>query len=299
MNKATQVFGFFGSIFVIFIAFVLLASSVRIINAGEVGVKLEFGRVVDVLEPNIHFVVPIMNDVKYLSTQIEKFETGASAASKDLQIVDTSIAVNYQINGDVNEIQSLYERFRGNHESRIIAPLVQEVVKANTAKFNAAELITERVELKTRIASDLKQKLSAYGIDVIEVSITNLDFSSQFNAAIEAKVVAEQTLQKEEIDLETKKIEVQKLVAQENATAEAKVIRAKAEATARVISAEAEANATIIQAEAQKEAITKITSSITDPYIRYYYIQEWNGQLPKVMGGNDVILDLGSLNESG
>jgi len=297
MRNITAFFGLIGTIFIVFIGLLLLFSSVRVIEAGEVGIKTEFGKVVDVLEPNIHFVIPVMNDVKYLSTQIQKFETGASAASNDLQVVDTQIAVNYRINGDTDSLMILWERFRGNHEIRIIAPLLQEVVKANTAKFNAEELITKRVELKSRIVDDLEQKLAPYGIDVVEVSITDLNFSPEFDAAIEAKVVAEQTLQKEKIDLETKKIEVQKLVAQQNATAEALIIQASADAKAKVLRAEGEAEAKIINAEAEAEAITKITESISDPYVRYYYVSQWNGVLPKVLGDNAIILDLEGLGE--
>jgi len=281
MRKLTAFFGFFGTFFVIFIAALLIMASVRIINAGEVGVKTEFGKVTDILEPNLHLVIPIMNDVKYLSTQIEKYEATASAASKDLQVVDTKLAVNYKIAGDTGEIKNLYEQFRGNHEARIISPLVQEVVKANTAQFNAAELITKRVEVKSKIAKDLETKLAPYGITVVEVSITDLDFSKEFDEAIEAKVVAEQKLEKERIDLETKKVEVQQLIASTNASATALVIQAEADAEARVIRATAEA-----------EAIEKVTKSISDPYVRYYYVTQWDGVLPKVMGDNEVIIDL-------
>lgn len=281
MRKLTAFFGFFGTFFIIFIAALLILASVRIINAGEVGVKTEFGKVTDILEPNLHIVVPIVNDVAYLSTQIGKYEATASAASKDLQVVDTKLAINYKIKGSNDEIKLLYEQFRGNHEERIISPLVQEVVKANTAQFNAAELITKRVDVKSKIARDLKTKLDPYGIEVVEVSITDLDFSKEFNAAIEAKVVAEQTLEKEKIDLETKKIEVQQLIASTNASA-----------TSLVIQAEADAQARIIRATAEAEAIEKVTESISDPYVRYYYVTRWDGMLPKVMGDNDVIIDI-------
>jgi len=287
MRPITKILGAMGTVFVVMIALFLLLSSVRIIQAGEVGVKLEFGKVTEILHPNLYLVIPIMHDVKYMSTQIEKFETPASAASNDLQIVVTQIAVNYRISQDDADVQNLYERFRGNHEQRLIQPIVQEVVKANTAKFNAEELITKRVEVKERISEGLAEKLQTYGLIVEEVSITDLDFSPEFDAAIEAKVVAEQKLQKEQIDLRTKKVEVQKLIAERNASA-----------IALVIQAEAEAEATVIKAEAEANAITKITTSLTDPYVRYYYVDQWNGQLPKVMGDNDLIVDLEGLNSS-
>jgi regulator of protease activity HflC (stomatin/prohibitin superfamily) len=287
MRPVTKIFGVLGTFFIVLVVLFLLLSSVRVIQAGEVGVKTEWGKVVDVLHPDLYFVVPVMHDIKYMSTQIEKFETPASAASNDLQIVQTQIAVNYRISGDDEEIKSLWETFRGRHEQRLIQPIVQEAVKANTAKFNAEELITKRVDVKQKISNDLTDKLSDYGLDVVEVSITDMDFSDEFDAAIEAKVVANQKLQKEQIDLQTKKIEVQKTIAERNASA-----------TALVIQAEAEAKSKVIKADAEAEAIQTITESLNDPYVRYLYVLQWDGALPKVMGENDLIVDLEGLGNS-
>jgi regulator of protease activity HflC (stomatin/prohibitin superfamily) len=287
MRPETKIAGVISTFFILLIVLFLLISSVRIINAGEVGVKTEWGKVVETLHPGMYLVVPLMNDVKYMSTQIEKYETPAGAASKDLQIVVTTIAVNYRISQDDEDVQDLWETFRGDHEQRIISPVVQEVVKANTAKTNAEELITKRVELKQRISKDLTEKLSSYGLIVEEVSITDLDFSAEFDAAIEAKVVAEQKLQKEQIDLRTKKVEVQRLIAEKNASA-----------TALVIQAEAEAESNVIKAEGEAEAIETITKSLNDPYVRYLYVTNWDGALPKVMGEQDLIIDLEELDGS-
>jgi len=266
------------------LVFILIFFPVRIINAGEVGVLLEFGRVKEIWYPGLHIMVPFMNNVDVMSTQIEKFETQSSAASSDLQIVQTSIAINYRLPQDDASVQSLYENFRGNHESRIIAPLAQEVVKANTAKYSANELITKREQLKTVIGANLRDKLRQYDIDVVEVSITNFDFSPEFNDAIEKKVVAEQNKQQAQFELEKKQIEVLKVIAEKNATA-----------TANVLEAEGEAKARIIRADAEAESIKTITESLNDPYVRYFYALKWNGQVPKVVGSNQNIIDISSL----
>ncbi len=266
------------------LVFLLVFFPVRVVNAGEVGVLLEFGRVKEIWYPGLHLMIPFMNSVEMVSTQIQKFETDASAASSDLQVVQTTIAVNYRLPEDDASIQSLYENFRGNHEARIIAPVVQEVVKANTAKYTAGELITKRGELKSVIGANLKEKLKGYDIDVVEVSITNFDFSPEFNDAIEQKVVAEQNKLQAQFELEKKQIEVQKVIAEKNATA-----------TANVLEAEGEAKSKLIRAKAEAEAIETITKTVTDPYIRYYYVQKWNGQLPKVVGSGETIIDISQL----
>jgi regulator of protease activity HflC (stomatin/prohibitin superfamily) len=279
-----MVVNMFKLIFFALVVLFLIFSTVKIVDVGSVGVKTQFGEVVGILHPGLHIVIPVMNDVRFLSTQIEKYEAKASSASKDLQDVQTQLAVNYRISVNDSDVKEIFERFKGNHEIRIIQPLVQEVVKAKTAQYTAEELITKRVQVKNSITDDLKTKLKAYGIQVAEVSITDFTFSEEFDKAIEAKVVAEQTLQKERIDLQTKQVEVQKTIAEKNASA-----------VALVIEATAKANATIIQAEADATAIKKITAAITDPYIKYYYVNQWNGELPKVLGKEDIMIDLGNV----
>ena len=257
---------------------------VRIISAGEIGVLLEFGKVKEIWHPGMHILVPFMNEVIIMPTQIEKFETAATAASADLQIVQTTIAVNYRLPQNDPSVQSLYENFRGDHETRIIQPLVQEIVKSSTAKRTAAELITKREDVKTVITANLREKLAQYNIDVVEVSITNFDFSPEFNKAIESKVVVEQELQQAQLELQKKQVQVQQGIAEKNASA-----------TATVITAEADAKATILRANAEAEAIKTITGSINDPYVRYLYVQRWNGQVPKVVGSGQNIMDISSL----
>jgi regulator of protease activity HflC (stomatin/prohibitin superfamily) len=265
-----------------FVLFILFFTTIKIVDVGSVGIKTQFGEAVDVLHPGLHIMIPLVNDVRFLSTQIEKYEAKASSASKDLQDVQTQLAVNYQVSFNDSTILEIYQRFKGNHEDRIIQPLVQEVVKAKTAQFTAEELITKRVEVKTKITEDLKTKLANYGLNVAEVSITDFTFSSQFDSAIEAKVVAEQTLQKERIDLQIKQVEVQRSIAEKNASAIGLVIEAEGKAKARLLEADAEA-----------KAIEKVTSAITDPYIKYYYVNQWNGELPRVLGQEDIIIDIG------
>jgi prohibitin 2 len=257
--------------------------AVQIIPTGEVGVLLTFGKAEAIMEPGLHIIVPIMNGMDRMKTTVQKYEVDATAASSDLQTVHATVAVNYRIPADRGKILALYTTFRNEHEYGIIAPLVQEVVKASTAKRTANELITNREAVKGAITNDLKAKLAGYNIEVVEVSITNFDFSPEFNKAIEAKMVAEQDMLKAQYELERKQIDVQRQIAEANATAISQVIQAGADAEARLIRAEAEA-----------AAIRKITGEVNDLYIRYSFVQRWDGILPKVTGGNDVILDVSS-----
>lgn len=267
----------------VFIALAIL-SSIVIVQTGTVGIVMEFGRIKEVIQPGLHFVIPVITNVQVMNTQTMKYEVNASAATNDLQDVRATIAVNYHLSNNDDGIIYLFNQFRGAHEDRIIAPVVQEVVKANTAKFTADNLIKTRSAVKDSITRDLENKLSDKGIYVEEVSITNFDFSPQFNQAIENKAVIEQEKLQAQLELEKKQIEVQKMVVEQNATAQALVIQAEADAKAKSLRAEGEANATLVTASANKQAIDLIQGVLTDEYVRYQYAQRWDGKLPYFMG---------------
>jgi len=260
---------------------IMAGASISIIPTGEVGVLTTFGKAEGVFSPGLNFKIPLIQGVDMLPTTVQKYETNASAASKDLQDVHTVVAVNYQLPQDNGEILSLYTHLRTDYEMRIIQPFVQESVKANTAKYTADELITKRADVKHAIQTSLTEKLKAHGIQVVEVSITNFDFSPEFDKAIEQKVVAEQNKLQMQFELEKRQIEVQKQIAEANASATAQVLQANGEAQARLIRADAEAT-----------AIRKITETLSEQYISYNFVQRWDGELPKVYGTSTPLVDV-------
>jgi regulator of protease activity HflC (stomatin/prohibitin superfamily) len=91
-----------------------------------------------------------------------------------------------------------------DYADRIIAPTIQESVKASVAKFNAKELIAKRETAKGVIATAIRNTLSARNIIVETVFITDFKFSQAFATQIEAKVVAFQKFLTEQNNLRAK-----------------------------------------------------------------------------------------------
>ena len=252
--------------FALLVAVILLFNSVVIVPAGSRGVLLEFGAVKGTLSEGIHLVVPVIDDVKKVSVQTQKFTAECSSASKDLQTVATSVALNYHLNAE--EVGDVYKNIGLSFEDRIIQPAIQESVKSATAKYNAEELITQREAVKSAIELNIKERLANYGIYSEAVSITNFDFSAQFNNAIEQKMVANQLKLKADYDLQRIQVE-----------AEQTVTKAQAEATA-------------LQLQGTQLATTP-------EVLQLRAIEKWNGVMPVFMsnGGNSVtpFVDINSL----
>src|SRR5207245_501868 len=159
-----------------------------------------------------------------------KFEANASAASNDLQEVQTTIALNYHISPSQANI--IYQQLGANYPDRIIAPTIQESVKASVAKFNAEELITKRATAKAVIAQTISNTLSARDIVVETVFITDFKFSQAFANQVESKVVAFQKYLTEQNNLKAVQVVANQTVVQANATARANVAKAGGESQA-------------------------------------------------------------------
>ena len=240
---------------IIFFVLPMIVGCFYVVPAGARGVLLTFGQVdQDAKLPGIHVKAPIGQAVQLMSVQTLKYQSDASAASKDLQIVTANIAINYHLTAEL--VPRIYQELGLGYEQSIIQPTEQESVKAITAQFTAEELITRREEVREKIRDLLREKLSPRNIAVEDISITNFDFSQSFNAAIEAKVTAEQNALAAKNKLEQVKYEAQQRI--EQANGEASAIRIQAEA---------------IRAQGGAE------------YVQLQAINKWNGALPQYTGG--------------
>ena len=249
---------------IVFLA--ILSKFFVIVNAGERGVLMQFGKVQEqVLGEGLHVIVPTVYSVKKLSVRVQKQESSAEASSKDLQDVFTDVALNWHIIPE--EANAIFQQIGDEKKvvDRIIAPAVEEVLKAVMAKYTAEEIITKRGEVKAAVDEFLTLRLLTYHIAVDDISLVHVHFSQRFSDAVEAKQIAEQ---------EAKRGEFLALKAVKEA--EAKVNLAKGEA----------------------EVQRLLQDNLTPELLERQAIEKWDGKLPLIVGdGGKNLLDLRKLVE--
>ena len=255
---------------------IIAVSSVRVVDAGNRGILVQFGNVdTDVsLDEGLHFVVPFRDNVVQMEVRTQKIVESATSASKDLQDVSTQVALNYHVNPD--RAQVLYQQLGPDYANRVIVPAIQESVKQVTARFNAEELITNRETVKNQIEEQIKARLAPYNVVVDALSITEFAFSQQFTTAVESKVEAQQRALQAQNELRRIQIE-----AQQN---EAKAI---GEQKANIARAEGIKQSNVLQAEGEAQAITIIDQQLRNnpTYLEWLKATKWDGVLPLVTGG--------------
>lgn len=214
--------------FIVFIAvaLMLVMSPFTIIDTTEKGVVLQWGAVDRVLDEGVHWKTPIAESVIKMPINTQLIKVTAGAASKDLQEVSTTVALQYRL--DSTEVDTIYTTLRRDYQEVVIDPAIQNAIKAGTAKFTASDLISKRAEVKAEITDTLTLRLAEEHIIVTNVDIVNFKFSDAFDRAIEEKVTAEQNAQREEQKLRQVEFEAQQKVATAEANAEATRLEAQA-----------------------------------------------------------------------
>ena len=254
------------------------------VPAGYRGVLLTWGKPSDkILDVGLNFIIPFVQNIELMNVQLQKAESSEDTATKDLQQVTTTVAVNFRLNP--NMVNQIYSDLRHDYVSRVIKPNIEESLKAATALYTAEELISLRTEVKASLDNILAERLVIFNIEVVSVSLTDFQFSPSFKAAIEAKVTAEQQALEAKNKLEQIRYEAQQ-----------QIIQAEALKNATVAIALGDAQAVIIEADATAAAIGVITSQMTAEYAQYLWLTQWDGKLPAVVGSDSgLIIDLSSL----
>ena len=243
------------------IALAAVANSAVIVDAGHVGVVTRFGAVTGrIFEQGLSYKIPFAEGVWIADVRTDKEQVDAAAASRDLQEVKSTIALNYHL--DARQAAAVYQQIGPQYKQRVVDPAIQEAFKFTTAQFTAEELITQREAVKTRAREFLRERLGAFNVIVDELNIVSFEFAKSFNDAIEAKQVAAQRVQ-------------QALNEQQ---------RAKVDADTRVIAAQGEASAVLTRAKAAAEAQTLQRQTLSDLYVQFLAVDKWDGKMPQVTG---------------
>lgn len=264
----------------IMVACSLIFSTFTTIPAGHRGVVIQFSAVTGrIMEEGLQTKVPFIQSVVKMSVQTFKYEVDATAASMDLQDVNTTIALNYRL--DPGQAAEVYRTLGMEYIERIAAPAMQETVKRVTARYVAEDLILRRDEVSNDIHDDLTTRLLSRGIIVEAISITNFQFSSTFTASIESKVAAEQAVLEALNRLERVKVEAQQREEQ-----------AIGEANARIAQAEGEAEYIRLVTDAQVAANTAIAESLSPAILQYILLDRLGDNINVMVIPSDQDLGL-------
>jgi regulator of protease activity HflC (stomatin/prohibitin superfamily) len=230
------------------IAFLVVPFSIRTVDAGEIAVVKEMGKIIDTREAGTHFDFWMTRSYEKYDTKVRQLDIATQSYSNDKQTMDVAMTVQYQVKPDsVKEIAVTYGGLTALEGK--IQSIAIERAKAILSSYTADRIIMERAAVSAAVTEAIETAVGDnYHVDITMVALTNIDFSDVYEQAVEAKMVAEQAkLQK---DYENQAAEAAAETAKKVAE-----LQADADAYAKEKAAEAEAKAIIAKANADAEAL--------------------------------------------
>ncbi len=198
------------------------------------------------LEPNpratgIHLLVPLVEEPIFYDLRTQTYtmagrneeraivDDSLMALTADGQRVDLDISVRYRL--DPAQVPRLHRSVGPDFLNKIIRPASQAVVRNNVALYSAIGVYSgQRQELQERMEKALGDLLAEEGIVLQSLLLRNVEFSREFQEAIEAKQIAEQEKERERYRVEQAELQKQRRIVQ--AQGEAESLRLRGEALA-------------------------------------------------------------------
>src|SRR5260221_5910667 len=250
------------------------------VPTGSRGVVTQFGKIVGIEGEGLA-VLPPWQKLSNFSIRAEKADIeNAEGSTSDTQPVKVSMTVRYSIATD--RVAEVFEKYsHDGNLSSYVQTATQEIFKAVTARYTAPDLISQRAKVSSDINTALREKLTLYGAQVINIDMRNFSFSDSYMHAINDKVTQEQLRLSAENKLKTVEAEQKQ-----------KVAIAEAEASAVKAQADGEAYSQLKVAQAQAEAIKVQNSALAQGgnvlelrriEVERTKAEKWDGKLPEAI----------------
>lgn len=247
-------------------ALAMLICGIKIMDQTEVGIVKVFGKVDHTISGGLNFVNPISDTVEVMDLRVHVREAAFASYTKDAQPLTASIEYQYEpIAAQAMNIVAQYGSYEIMEQKPSAA--VEERAKIVFARYSAMPLLENRSTLSTQVQEEVRELEALFPVNFTQVVVKDIDFSDAFEAAVEAKMQAEQN---------ALRAENEKQEAITRAEMEREVARVEAEAA--VLAAEGEARALEITREALE--------NMPDTWVAQQYLEKWDGKLPQFITGD-------------
>jgi regulator of protease activity HflC (stomatin/prohibitin superfamily) len=265
------------AIIIVILIFILLISfPFKIIESGNVGIKITLGKFDnDELPPGLHLKIPLIQEIKEVDVKVHTINYKGKKDIPDkegliekpaINVLDerglpVAIELTVQYRLVPNEASEMLQEWGENWEEKLVNPAIRDVVRDVIGQYPAEKLPVKRQEIGIKIQEGIKSNINAVSkgkVEVIGVQLRDIKLPPRIAQKIEEVQIAKQEAEKMKY-LEEKALKEQ----------EVRKIKAETEKIEKVIKAEAEALKRIKEAEGRAKANQLISQSITPNVLKW------------------------------
>jgi prohibitin 2 len=252
---------------ILVVLFALTGCGFTTVDTGHRGVKVTWGKVVsESLPEGFYTYNPFSSDVIEIDTRILKWDGETTGYTKDVQQAKILFTLNYRL--DPTKAHIIFQSVGRDWAGKLVGQVVHEEIKREFGQHEAVDIIAQRDKAARSIEKRITDTLGLRNVVVTSFQLTNIDYTTEFEHAVEAKVIAQQ-----------------KAIEEQNRTVQMKEL-----ATQQIVKAQGNAESTILNAKAEAESIRIRATALEQnaKLVEWEAVQKWNGQMPQYMMGGAV-----------
>lgn len=260
-------------------------SSFTVVDPTERGVLIVFGDVKEeVMEPGLHVKPPFISRVRKFDTTPIQYKKSLGigqdgAITSDKQTIGVDYELYWKYDGErIKEIARNYSNKDAIYDP--ISTALKEIIKDEAGKISISQFINNQSEVSARVKQRLTERVEKLPVEITNFSITNLDWSDDYDAAIKETARIAQQIERAKNEAEVAAAEAQKLVREAEAKKQAEELNAQA----LVAKANGEAEAKRIAADALAYENQKINQNLAvmkaqwEHEEKMLFNEKWNGK---------------------
>ena len=214
---------------------------------------------------------PVSVETVYMSKDSREGSEDDESITLSCQDGSLSADLTYSYRFDKSKVPDIQRKYRGKSGDEIMNQVLRGQLRSwvseVTKNYTTMEVhLTDKDTVNNKLTEHLNKRAEKYGITFENVSLAETRASKEVQQAIEKRQQISQELEQQKLSL--KKAEVEKERAQ------------------------IEADKKVIEAEGDKKANEIKAKGLDDKILKEKMIEKWDGSYPKVVGSDDVLIDL-------
>ena len=162
------------------------------VNQWELALKLRLGEIVDSdYKPGLHFMVPVLNNVKKFDGRILTLDT---RPERFLTVEKKDVIVDSYAKWRISNVAQ-YFRSTGGNEDRTASLLSERIntsLRDEFGKRTIQEVVSgERTEIMDRLTKDSDEKANELGVEIVDVRVKRIDLPPEVSESVYGRMRAE------------------------------------------------------------------------------------------------------------
>ena len=162
------------------------------VNQWELALKLRLGEIVDSdYTPGLHFMVPVLNNVKKFDGRILTLDT---RPERFLTVEKKDVIVDSYAKWRISNVAQYFRSTGGNEDrtASLLAERINTSLRDEFGKRTIQEVVSgERTEIMDRLTKDSDEKANELGVEIVDVRVKRIDLPPEVSESVYGRMRAE------------------------------------------------------------------------------------------------------------